>query len=64
MVLVLRLLPLCKRRAFDYLDAPIMRVASPEVPLPYSKPLEMAAIIGAPELEAAIEALAPRRRRR
>lgn len=53
-----------QEEAFDYLDAPIMQVASPEVPLPYSKPLELAAITGAPELEAAIEALAPRRRRR
>jgi pyruvate dehydrogenase E1 component beta subunit len=53
-----------QEEAFDYLDAPIMRVASPEVPLPYSKPLELAALTGAPELEAAIEALAPRRRRR
>ena len=50
--------------AFDYLDAPIKRVASVEVPLPYSKPLELAALTGAPELEDAINALAPRRRRR
>jgi pyruvate dehydrogenase E1 component beta subunit len=50
--------------AFDYLDAPIKRVASVEVPLPYSKPLELAALTGAQELEDAINALAPRRRRR
>ena len=50
--------------AFDYLDAPIERVASVEVPLPYSKPLELAALTGAQELEDAINALAPRRRRR
>ncbi|GIW12131.1 MAG: alpha-ketoacid dehydrogenase subunit beta [Chloroflexi bacterium] len=30
--------------AFDYLDAPIGRVAGAEVPMPYSKPLERAAI--------------------
>jgi pyruvate dehydrogenase E1 component beta subunit len=30
--------------AFDYLDAPVRRVASAEVPLPYAKPLERAAM--------------------
>ena len=30
--------------AFDYLDAPVRRVASAEVPLPYAKPLELAAM--------------------
>ncbi|MGH9105194.1 MAG: alpha-ketoacid dehydrogenase subunit beta [Acidimicrobiales bacterium] len=30
--------------AFDYLDAPVRRVAAAEVPLPYSKPLESAAL--------------------
>ncbi|MBS4729333.1 alpha-ketoacid dehydrogenase subunit beta [Mycobacterium sp. SM1] len=30
--------------AFDYLDAPIRRVAAAEVPLPYAKPLELAAL--------------------
>jgi pyruvate dehydrogenase E1 component beta subunit len=30
--------------AFDYLDAPVRRVAAAEVPLPYSKPLERAAL--------------------
>jgi len=29
---------------FDYLDAPVRRVAAAEVPLPYTKPLESAAI--------------------
>jgi pyruvate dehydrogenase E2 component (dihydrolipoamide acetyltransferase) len=28
--------------AFDYLDAPVRRVAAAEVPLPYAKPLELA----------------------
>ena len=30
--------------AFDYLDAPVKRVGGEEVPMPYSKPLERAAI--------------------
>ena len=30
--------------AFDYLDAPVRRVAAAEVPLPYAKPLELAAL--------------------
>jgi pyruvate dehydrogenase E1 component beta subunit len=49
--------------AFDYLDAPIKRVANVEVPLPYSKPLETAALTGAKQLIEAIEEMAPRRRR-
>jgi pyruvate dehydrogenase E1 component beta subunit len=52
-----------QEEAFDYLDAPIKRVASVEVPLPYSKPLELAALTGAKQLEDAINELAPRRRR-
>lgn len=31
-------------QAFDYLDAPVMRVGGEEVPMPYAKPLERAAI--------------------
>ncbi len=53
-----------QEEAFDYLDAPIKRVASVEVPLPYSKPLELAALTGARHLIDAINELAPRRRRR
>ena len=30
------------QEAFDYLDAPVMRVASLDVPVPFSPPLEMA----------------------
>ena len=30
--------------AFDYPDAPVRRVAAAEVPLPYAKPLEVAAL--------------------
>jgi pyruvate dehydrogenase E1 component beta subunit len=31
-------------QAFDYLDAPVARVAGEDVPMPYSRPLEQAAI--------------------
>ena len=53
-----------QEEAFDDLDAPVKRVASVEVPLPYSKPLELAALTGAKQLVEAINDLAPRRRRR
>jgi pyruvate dehydrogenase E1 component beta subunit len=36
--------------AFDYLDAPVRRVAMSEVPLPYAKPLEVAALPNATHL--------------
>jgi pyruvate dehydrogenase E1 component beta subunit len=36
--------------AFDYLDAPVRRVAQAEVPLPYAKPLEQAALPNANHL--------------
>ena len=36
--------------AFDYLDAPVRRVAAAEVPLPYAKPLENAALPNADAL--------------
>jgi pyruvate dehydrogenase E1 component beta subunit len=52
-----------QEEAFDFLDAPIKRVASVEVPLPYSKPLERAALTGAKQLLQAIDELTPRRRR-
>lgn len=52
-----------QEEAFDYLDAPIKRVASLEVPLPYSKPLEQAALTGAKQLLEAIDELAVRKRR-
>ncbi|QBD81670.1 alpha-ketoacid dehydrogenase subunit beta [Ktedonosporobacter rubrisoli] len=52
-----------QEEAFDDLDTPIKRVASVEVPLPYSKPLEQAALTGAQQLIEAINDLAPRRRR-
>jgi pyruvate dehydrogenase E1 component beta subunit len=52
-----------QEEAFDYLDAPIKRVGSLEVPLPYSKPLELAALTGSKQLIEAITELTPRRRR-
>jgi pyruvate dehydrogenase E1 component beta subunit len=52
-----------QEEAFDDLDAPIKRVASLEVPLPYSKPLELATLTGSKQLLEAINELAPRRRR-
>jgi pyruvate dehydrogenase E1 component beta subunit len=36
--------------AFDYLDAPVRRVAAAEIPLPYAKPLELAALPTAADL--------------
>ena len=52
-----------QEEAFDDLDAPIQRVASLEVPLPYAKGLETAALTGAKQLLEAISKVAPRRRR-
>ena len=34
---------LIQEQAFDWLDAPVARVAGGDVPMPYSKPLEQAA---------------------
>ena len=33
-----------QERTFDYLDAPVRRVSGEEVPMPYSRPLELLAI--------------------
>lgn len=40
--------------AFDQLDAPVLRVASAEVPIPYAKPLEDAALPSAERIAAAV----------
>ena len=40
--------------AFDYLDAPVRRVAAAEVPLPYAKPLERRALPDAGDLRRVI----------
>ncbi|MCL4798838.1 MAG: alpha-ketoacid dehydrogenase subunit beta [Burkholderiales bacterium] len=44
-------------QAFDELDAPVARVASAEVPMPYAKPLEDAALPSAEQIAAAARAL-------
>src|SRR6266699_360660 len=54
---------LVQEEAFDDLDAPVQRVASLEVPLPYSKPLELVTLTGAKQLIEAIHQLGLRRRR-
>jgi pyruvate dehydrogenase E1 component beta subunit len=41
--------------AFDYLDAPVRRVAASEVPLPYAKPLERAAMPSAADLSRVVQ---------
>jgi pyruvate dehydrogenase E1 component beta subunit len=43
------------RDAFDYLDAPVERVGSKEVPLPYSKQLEQYALPWAKDVMAAVK---------
>ena len=44
-------------KAFDYLDAPITRVAAPFCPVPFSPPLEQAFIPGAGDIVKAVRAL-------
>ncbi len=41
--------------AFDYVDAPILRVAQKEVPLPYNRALEQAALPQVPDIVAAVK---------
>lgn len=41
--------------AFDYADAPILRVAQKEVPLPYNRTLEQAALPQVPDIVAAVK---------
>jgi pyruvate dehydrogenase E1 component beta subunit len=52
-----------QERAFDYLDAPVARVATAEVPMPYSKPLETAALPNPRAVVDAARAIVPQRRR-
>jgi len=47
--------------AFDYLDAPILRVTGEDVPMPYSRPLEDAAIPDQPRVIAAVKSLCSKR---
>jgi pyruvate dehydrogenase E1 component beta subunit len=42
-------------QAFDYVDAPIKRVAQKEVPLPYSRELEQSALPGVKDVIAAVK---------
>jgi pyruvate dehydrogenase E1 component beta subunit len=44
-----------QEEAFDYLDAPIKRVAQAEAPLPYSRELEQSALINADKVIAAVK---------
>ncbi len=46
-----------QEEAFDYLDAPIARLASPEVPLPYARELEREAIPNEEDVFQAVKAL-------
>jgi len=46
--------------AFDYLDAPPMRLALAEVPMPYSKPLEQAALPSVEDIVSAAKQLVGR----
>ncbi len=50
-----------QEEAFDYLDAPIARIATAEVPMPYSKPLELAALPQAQQVVETARALVGRR---
>jgi pyruvate dehydrogenase E1 component beta subunit len=44
-----------QEQAFDYLDAPVLRVAGVEVPLPYAAKLSQASKPNAQDLKRAIE---------
>ncbi len=54
---------LIQEKAFDFLDAPVARVAAAEVPMPYSKPLEQLVIPNAQSVVQAARAMLPARRR-
>ena len=43
------------KEAFDYVDAPIIRVAQKEVPLPYNRTLEQSALPQVPDIVAAVK---------
>jgi len=43
--------------AFDWLDAPVMRVAGADVPMPYAANLEALAVPGAPDIIEAVKAV-------
>jgi pyruvate dehydrogenase E1 component beta subunit len=41
--------------AFDYVDAPVLRVAQKEVPLPYNRTLEQSALPQVPDIVTAVK---------
>ena len=41
--------------AFDWLDAPVLRVTGKDVPMPYAENLEKAALITADEIISAVK---------
>jgi pyruvate/2-oxoglutarate/acetoin dehydrogenase E1 component len=43
--------------AFDYLDAPVMRLAAPDHPVPYSPALEQSSVPGAEQVIAKVDAM-------
>jgi len=43
--------------AFDYLDAPIVRVACPETPIPFSPPLEQMYMPNAEKIVSAVDGI-------
>jgi pyruvate dehydrogenase E1 component beta subunit len=51
-----------QEHAFDYLDAPVVRIGSADVPMPYSKVLEQAALPHASTVVEAVLAIMPNRR--
>jgi pyruvate dehydrogenase E1 component beta subunit len=48
---------LIQERAFDFLDAPVARVAGEDVPMPYSRPLEQASIPTEARVTQAVESM-------
>jgi pyruvate dehydrogenase E1 component beta subunit len=48
---------LVQEMAFDYLDAPIARVAGADVPMPYARALEMAALPSEEQIVRAVQAM-------
>ena len=49
---------LVAEKAFEYLDAPLVRVTAPDTPVPFSPPLEEAFLPGPATLAAAARKLA------
>jgi pyruvate/2-oxoglutarate/acetoin dehydrogenase E1 component len=52
-----------QREAFDWLDAPIMQVATEDVPLPYAGPLELEALPDVEDIVNAVQETLPGARR-